>query len=246
VSELVTAKAMCARKCAWPAFEGEAERPKMATHGTLCDGCYLRMKEALRLIPELILNMRAQVTPATSFELTERVQGGGDGAPVPLNVGAVDAADALFAKVGSWVGAFADELKLPPLSIRAYMVNAEIQGLRALAPIPASELTGQLTKWLSRHIDQIAASPTAATFHDDIWGGWEDSPGVTKLLGRYGSEGRKPKDALKRECPICGKREVFAAHPSLLNPDPMVLCGLCGWLANMEKFPHAKEMFESA
>jgi ribosomal protein S27AE len=190
--------------------------------------------------------MRAQVTPATSFELTERVQGGGDGAPVPLNVGAVDAADALFAKVGSWVGAFAEELTIPALSIRAYMVNNEIQGLRALAPIPASELTGQLTKWLSRHIDQIAASPTAATFHDDIWGGWEDSPGVTKLLGRYGSEGRKPKDALKRECPICGKREVFAAHPSLLNPDPMVLCGLCGWLANMEKFPHAKEMFESA
>jgi hypothetical protein len=246
MTELVTDKVMCARSCAWPAFEGEAERPKMATHGTLCDGCYLRMKEALRLIPELILNMRAQVTPATSFELTERVQGGGDGAPVPLNVGAVDAADALFAKVGSWVGAFADELKLPPLSIRAYMVNAEIQGLRALAPIPASELTGQLTKWLSRHIDQIAASPTAATFHDDIWGGWEDSPGVTKLLGRYGSEGRKPKDALKRECPICGKREVFVAHPSIFNDEPMILCGLCEWVADLGKYPHAKEMFESA
>lgn len=246
MSEVVTDKAMCARSCAWPAFEGEAERPKTATHGTLCDGCYLRMKEALRLIPELILNMRAQVTPATSFELTERVQGGGDGAPVPLNVGAVDSADALFAKVGSWVGAFAEELTIPALSIRAYMVNNEIQGLRALAPIPASELTGQLTKWLARHIDQIAASPTAATFHDDIWQGWEDSPGVTKLLGRYGSEGRKPKDALKRECPICGKREVFVAHPSIFNDEPMILCGLCEWVADLGKYPHAKEMFESA
>ena len=247
MTEQVTGKFICARNCAWPAFETEPSRPKLATHGTLCDACYLRMKEALRLIPELILNMRSQVVPASNFELTERVQGGGDGAPVPLNVGAVDSADALFAKVASWVSAFADELTIPQPSIRAYMVNNEIQGLSALAPIPASELTAQLTKWLARHIDQIAASRTAATFHDDIWEGWEDSPGVTKLLGRYGSEGRKPKPSQKRECPVCKKVEVFAAAPSTtLDKEPMVLCAACDWTADLSKKPEYLEMFNSA
>ena len=246
MTEQVTDKTICTRKCAWPAFETEPSRPKIATHGTLCDACYLRMKEALRLIPELILNMRSQVVPASNFELTERVQGGGDGAPVPLNVGAVDSADALFEKVTSWVDAFAEELKFPVLSIRAWTVNNEIQGLRALAPIPAMELTRQITSWLLRHIDQIAASPTAATFHDDIWEGWEDSPGVVKLLGRYGSEGRKPKPSQKRECPVCKKVEVFAAAPSSFNPEPMVLCAQCHWTADLREKPEYLEMFKSA
>jgi len=246
MTEQVTGKFICARNCAWPAFETEPSRPKIATHGTLCDACYLRMKEALRLIPELILNMRSQVVPASNFELTERVQGGGDGAPVPLNVGAVDSADALFAKVASWVSSFADELTIPQPSIRAYMVNNEIQGLKSLAPIPASELTAQLTKWLARHIDQIAASRTAATFHDDIWEGWEDSPGVIKLLGRYGSEGRKPKPSQKRECPVCKKVEVFAALLSESNNEPLVICGKCAWKPDLRKKPEYLEMFKSA
>jgi hypothetical protein len=145
------------------------------------------------------------------------------------------------------VGAFAEELTIPHLSVRAYMVNNEIQGLRALAPIPASELTAQLTKWLARHIDQIAASRTAATFHDDIWEGWEDSPGVVKLLGRYGSEGRKPKPSQKRECPVCKKMEVFAAEPSkTLDKEPMVLCAACDWTADLSKKPEYLEMFNSA
>jgi len=236
----------CSRGCAWPEKPDQPAHPKLATHGTLCDACYLRITEALRTIPELILNMRSQVIPASNFELTERVQGGGDGAPVPLNVGAVDAADALFAKVASWVGAFAEELAIPAPSIRGYLVNNEIQGLRSFALIPAMELTAQLTKWLARHIDQISASPTAATFHDDIWEGWEDSPGVVKLSRRYGSEERKPRDAQKRVCPICGKKEVFAAAPSTFDPEPMVLCGLCNWTADLSKKPEYLEMFQSA
>jgi len=242
----MTDQLSCSRGCEWPEKPEQPAHPKLATHGTLCDACYLRMKEALRLIPELILNMRSQVVPAASFELTERVQGGGDGAPVPLNVGAVDSADALFAKVASWVGAFADELTIPAPSIRAYMVNNEIQGLKSFAPIPASELTAQLTTWLARHIDQIAASSTAATFHDDIWEGWEDSPGVVKLSRRYGSEGRKPKPSQKRECPICKKVEVFAAAPSTFDNEPMVLCGLCNWTADLSKKPEYLEMFKRA
>lgn len=247
----------CSRACEWPekfVSDGNtdvsgadtANRPKLATHGTLCDACYLRMKEALNLIPELILNMRSQVIPASNFELTERVQGGGDGAPVPLNVGAVDAADALFAKVASWVGAFAEELTIPVPIIRSWRVKGEVQGSRILDPATAMELTEQLTSWLARHIEQISASTTAATFHDDIWEGWEDSPGVVKLSRRYGSEERKPRDAQKRVCPICGKKEVFAAAPSTFDNEPMVLCGLCNWTADLSKKPEYLEMFKSA
>ena len=240
-------KSPCIRGCTWaPTMEGENPRPKPANHGQLCDSCFYRMKHALKLVPDLMANMRLAVTPAANFELTDRVQGGGDGWPAPLRIGPLDSSDALFSKLVSWVDAIAQQLNATPPSIRVWMGFSEPQGSRPVSPVAAHDQAAQLTSWFLVRLEDIAESPSAAPFHDDISWGWEDSPGVYKLTGQFGSEERKPRPSDKRECPICGKREVFVAHPSTFNPDPMILCGLCGWLADIEKYKGAAEMFREA
>jgi len=245
--DLIEATTPCIRGCTWkPTMEGENPRPKPANHGTLCDSCFYRMKHALKLIPDLMANMRLAMKPGGSYEYNERVQGGGDATPAPLRIAPLDASDALFAKLVSWIDALSEQLHVDPPSIRVWMGFSEVQGSRPVSPIAAYDQAAQLTSWFLVRLDTIAGSPSAIAFHDDISWGWDESPGVYKLTGQYGTEERKPKPSDKRDCPICGKREVFVAHPSTFNPDPMILCGLCGWLADLEKFKGAAEMFRSA
>ena len=243
----LTPTAPCIRGCTWkPTMEGENPRPKPANHGTLCDSCFYRMQHALRLIPELMVNMRAAVAPSQSFELTERVQSSGDGPPAPLRISAVDAADALFAKLATIIDEVAEKLNIPSPSIRKWMGPVEVQGLRPVSAFAARGQAEVLTGWLLNRLDAIAGLPSAGFIHDDITVGHDDSPGVYKLTGQYGSEERKPKPSQKRECPVCGKREVFLAHPSTFNFDPMILCEHCEWVADMEKWKPAVDMFKEA
>ena len=236
----------CVRGCAWPLVEGEAARPKPATHGLICEACFYRMQHALRAIPDLMANMRSAVTPAGNFELTERVQSSGDGPPAPLRVSALDSSDALFAKLATIIDEVAEKLNVPKPSLRVWMGASEVQGSRPASAFAARGQAEAVTGWLSDRLEAIAALPFAAAIHDDLTVGHDDSPGVYKLLGQYGSEERKPRPSQKRECPLCGKREVFLAHPSIFNDDPMILCGLCGWLADLEEFKGATEMFREA
>jgi len=238
-------KSPCIRGCTWPLVEGETARPKPATHGLICEACFYRMQHALRAIPDLMANMRAAVTPAGNFELTERVQSSGDGPPAPLRVSALDSSDALFAKLATIIDEVSEKLNVPKPSMRVWMGSSEVQGFRPVSVIAARQQVSQLTGWLSNRLESIAALPFVAAIHDDITMGHIDSPGVYKLTGQYGSEERKPKLSEKRDCPICGKREVFLAL-SIFDDEPMILCGLCGWLADLEKFKGATEMFRSA
>lgn len=233
----------CSRSCEWPAKPDQPAHPKLATHGTLCDACYLRIRLALQAIPDLLQNMRAAVIPGGNFELTERVQSSGDGPPVPFQVSAMDASDALYSKVSTWIDAFAEEFKVQRPSIRAWAVNNEIQGLPAVSPTHAHDLGKQVIHWLLARDEKIAASPSAAAFHDDIVDGWDEQPGVHKLMSRWSTDGPESRPARKRVCPQCGEREVYVAHPSLLNNDPMVLCAVCPWVDELGKFPEARDMF---
>ena len=241
-------KKPCIRGCVWESMvEGEAPTPRTAKHGKqFCDSCFYRMKHALKLIPDLMANMRLSMKPGGSYEYNERVQGGGDGTPAPLRIAPLDASDALFAKLVSWVDALSEQLHVDPPSIRVWMGFSEVQGSRPVSPIAAHDQAAQLTSWFLVRLDTIAASPSAIAFHDDVCWGWDESPGVYKLTGQYGVEPRPPRAADKRECPVCGKREVFVAWPSKFNSDVMVLCGRCKWVAEPEKYVHYAEMFKGA
>jgi hypothetical protein len=239
----------CIRGCVWDnLIEGEAPRPKAARHGgQLCDSCYYRMKHALRMIPDMMANMRVQMVPAgiANYE-SERVGGGSEGAPAPFRVGALDASDALFAKLVSWIDALSEEMHAAVPSIRTWMGFSEVQGSRPVSAVAAHDQAAQLTSWFLVRLEEIAGSTSALAFHDDICWGWDDSLGVYKLTGQYGVEPRPLRAADKRECPLCGHREVFVKWPDKLDPDVAILCGRCKWVAEPEKYGHYAELFKNA
>lgn len=224
-------------------MEGEAPRPKAAKHGLLCHSCFYRLTNALTMIPDLMANMRAQITPGAVAVLSERVQGGGDGSPAPLRIDPLDASDSLFAKLVSWTEAFGGELRTPQPSVAVWINMREVQGSKPVTPERAHQLAKQLTDWFLVRLEQIADTQTGVTFHDDLCYGWEEARGVFSLAGAYGVEPRPLRQADKRECPICGHKEVFVKWPDLLDPDVAVLCGRCKWVAEPEKYGHYAKLF---
>lgn len=218
----------CARGCTWDSLEPEeAPRPKPAKHGALCNSCFYRIQAALELIPDLMANMRAQLIPFGAQKLSERVSGGGDGSPAPLNLGPLDAGDSLYAKLASWMSAFAEEFHTPTMIIPSWSNQREVQGSRSVAFETSHRLATQLTEWFQVRAEQIAASPAAGTFHDDLCFGWEDARGVFSLSAAYGVKARPTPDAEKRVCEVCGAREVFVKRPDALDPDVAIMCGRC-------------------
>lgn len=239
----------CIRGCVWDSMiEGEEPRPKPARENELlCDSCYHRMYHALKMTPDLMANMRLKMIPAavSNYE-SERVHTGKDDAPAPLRVDALDASDALFAKLVSWVDALSEELNATVPSIRTWMGYREVQGSRPVSAHAAHDLAAQLTSWFLVRLGDIAASSSAVAFHDDICWGWDKSPGVYKLTGQYGVEPKPLRDADKRECPVCGRKEVFVKPPDSFDPEWAVLCGRCKWVAEPKLYAHYAEMFKSA
>lgn len=218
----------CARGCTWDSIEpDEAPRPKGANHGNLCDSCFYRLRSALNLIPDLMANMRAQLFTLGAADYSERVSGGGDGSPAPLNLGPLDAGDSLFAKLHSWIGVFAEEFRVAPPAIPSWSNSREVQGSKPVSVDAAHMLAAWLVDWLTAREEDIAGSTSAVAYHDDICYGHEDARGVFSLSAAYGVKARPVREADKRECPLCAAVEIFVKAPDLLDADVAVMCGRC-------------------
>ncbi|TFC92056.1 MULTISPECIES: hypothetical protein [Cryobacterium] len=178
-------------------------------------------------MPDLMANMRAQLFSLGAADYSERVSGGGGEAPAPLNLGPLDASDALFAKLRSWCDVFADELHVDPVVVPSWANGREVQGSKPVSVEAAHLYASWLGDWLLDRLEVIAASTSAAAFHDDIVIGHEDARGVRSLCSMYGVEARPIRKADKRECPVCGEHEIFVKPPDLLNEDVAVMCGRC-------------------
>jgi len=225
----------CARGCTWPEHDEDAPpRLKPATHGILCASCFYRVKHALTLTPDLMANMRAQVNGFGAAPLTDRVQGGGDGAPLPLRVGPLDALDSLWAKLVTWGDAIAEALGTATPRVHAWRNLTETQGTRPATVEDTARKATALTGWHLDRLDDIAALPLAVAYHDDLAYGTDDARGVFTLAAAYGIEPRPVKPANKRECPVCGELDVFLKWPDKFDPDIAVLCGRCSWVAEPE------------
>jgi ribosomal protein S27AE len=226
-----TEDAPCARGCTWaPADEDEPPRPKPAKHGHLCNSCFYRLTGALKLVPDLMANMRAQLWSLGAADYSQRVSGGGSNSPAPLNIGPLDASDALFAKLHSWVGIFAADFHVAAPVIPTWSNHREVQGSRIVSVETATRRAAQLTQWFLSRMEEIAATRSAMAFHDDITAGWEDSRGVFSLSAQYGVKARPTPEAEKRECPTCGVFEVFMKMPDAFDAEYAVICGRCGWI----------------
>lgn len=220
----------CARGCVWhPQGQEEEPRQKPAAHGVLCNSCFFRVATALRLVPDVIAHMRAQLLTIRGANFGARITGGGDRAAAPLDLATLDEADALFAKLRSWVGVFADELDVASPTVPAWANAREVQGMRPMSAERAYVYAGALCDWLSQEAEAIAASTSAAAFHDDLVIGWEDSSGIFTLARASGVDLPRANAAMNRECPVCGSKEIQEEMPSSLDADYLVVCRRCRW-----------------
>lgn len=240
----------CARGCTYPNHDDAglttdepSPDPRPATHGLLCGRCYYRLTTALDTIPELVHNMRSQITKTGAAQYGERVTGGGDGSPAPLAIDPLDASDSLYAKLVSWSEVFAHEFGIPQPRMSVWANFREVQGFRPVTPDTARNIMQQMTRWYLAIAEQIAASAQAVEFHDDLCYGWDDARGVFPLLGRYGIEPRPPRPPAAHECPVCGADDIFVKWPDKLNPDLEVLCARCHHLVDADLVNrHARRM----
>ncbi|MDJ0323183.1 hypothetical protein QMG61_05325 [Cryobacterium sp. PH31-AA6] len=180
-------------------------------------------------------NMRAQLFSLGAAEYSVRVSGGGDGSPAPLNLGPLDASDALFAKLIGWTEVFAEEFDVRAPTFPTWANGREVQGSKPVTVEAAHDLAARMTGWLTDRLDEIAGSRGAVAFHDDLIYGHEDARGVHTLCAMYGVEPRPIRQADKRECPVCGAHDVFAKLPDTLNPEYSIMCDRCKWIEEPEK-----------
>ena len=234
---MIEAAKPCARGCTWAAAEDdEAPRPKPAHHGVLCNSCFYRLVAALKLVPDLMANMRANLFTMGAADYSERVSGGGGtDSPAPLNIGPLDASDALFAKLLSWCNVFAGEMHVAPIVVPTWANDREVQGLKPVSVEAAHLYASWLCNWLTDRLEDIAATSSAGAFHDDIVIGHEDAKGVFSLSAAYGIEQRPVRPADKRECPVCGAMDVFAKLPDAFDAEYAIMCDRCKWIEDPKK-----------
>lgn len=228
----------CVRGCTLPHAEDAAPKPKGARHGDLCDSCFYRIVAALKLVPDLVANMRAQLWGIGAADYSERVGGGGAESPAPLNLGPLDASDALFAKLVSWIAVFAEEFGLIGPAIPSWANGREVQGSRSVSVEVATQRASLQVGWLADHLERICGTRSAAAFHDDLCIGHEDARGVFSLSASYGAKARPVPEAEKRECRSCGAMEMFVKSPDAFDASLAIMCGRCG-----ECVPEHKKAF---
>lgn len=182
--------------------------------------------------------------PSVTQHLSERITGVRRGSPAPLRIAPLDASDNLFSKLVSWTEVIGGHLNTPQPSIAVWINFQEIQGMRGpLTLFQVHEICTQLTNWFHRRLDEIAALDIITDIHDDICYGWEDSPGIFGLSAKYGVKQPPLRKADKRECPNCGKKEVFVRWPDKFQNDLQVLCPECYWVAEPENYDFYAKLF---
>lgn len=234
----------CVRGCMWPAVGENPPKPKPAKHGDLCNSCFARITHALDTIPDLMMHMRAQIVPSGGG-MSDGQPRGSKEPPAPLRINPLDDADSLFAKLVSWTEVIGGKTHSPQPSVAVWINFREVQGFKVVTTEVAHQLASQLTEWFHVRIETICGLDIATEFHDDLCYGWDDAPGVFKLMGRYPMEPRPLRAAEKRECPICGHQEVFVKWPDSLDPDIAIMCGRCKWVAEPEKYGHYARLFDA-
>jgi len=215
-------------------MDGEPAKPKTARHGLLCDSCFYRLKHALDLAPQLIMNMRAAVIPGGG--MSDGQPRGRQFAPAPLGITPMDDSDQLYTNLVRWVDYWSGVMNVPAPKAAVWITFAEAEatgdmlGIRGpITPEQAHKLTTGLTDWLTQWLESAAYNLDVVRFHDAITYGTPDNLGVFPLQGRYPTTQRPPRQAARRECPICGQVDVFALWSG--DGEPRVVCGRCEWVA---------------
>lgn len=234
---MTTTDCLCIRGCVNPPrTDSEEPTPRLATSGLLCSADHRRLTRALEIIPDLMANMRAQVSGTAAYRFGDRVQGGGDGSPAPLRVGPLDALDALYARLTTWIVYVADTLGQRPPTLPAWRTAPEndAQGGPSLTAEGTLVIATEMSRWLALRLPAIEELPLVADLHDEVAYGLDDELGVFSLEHLYGVE---PKRTRTRVCPSCEHKTVHVA--AYADGSLVALCNRldCAWTQGSESVP---------
>lgn len=203
-------------------YEQEIDRFEWHTHLIL---------EVLHTMRGEVAQLRASVTDAV------RVSGSKAEAPAPANLGAIDAADQLWAVVIAFVREAAESISVDPPAAAAqvWVQGGYVAGFRSSVNADeASQLGYMVERWLNRHVLDIIRTPALA-----------------EPLGFVFAELRKararwlPARELaprRRVCTVCAERAVVVTYDDLDGVEHRrVDCRVCGAHYGHEPVQNDKE-----
>jgi hypothetical protein len=129
--------------------------------GALGYTCEAELRTALAELPDLWVQIGADLTPAVSAR-GGRVSGGGKSAPLPIDLGA----QSLLDSISWWTRLFEEEVRT-----RAGLVDAMAKVRTARAVLASCSLIG-------RHLSVLLAIPSGTTVYDGDRDIWVDTSGL--------------------------------------------------------------------
>lgn len=217
--------AECVRGCAWTDDLGH-QWGSDATHGVLCDWCFQRLDDHLRMAPFVVELLRELVVPTLqAAKLGDKVSGTRE-SDVPFRAGDAALADEITERVTGWAMEFHRLTGInAPDAIRARVAaDVSAAGTGVVGGREARELVDVYSSWLRRHLESLAYQELVVLAHDEV------VPVVRKAVRRLGVRPVRPKRSTGR-CPVCATLtvEVLWVGGSARVPTGRVECSFCGW-----------------
>ncbi len=168
-----------------------------------CDTCTARILRALETLPAFVFHARAAVAALTTTPLdTVRVSGSKE-QRLPLNTGALEAADAIHARLANWATFFADRMGITPPAPLRHWDGRNVDGFTTrTTPATARAATKAITIWLTQHLTNAthAAPGALPAFRSDL-------TDLTRTFAEWApTQSRRP--LRKHLCPICLTRTI--------------------------------------
>lgn len=209
--------------------------PRPAEYGTLCMPCHGRLTRNLYSAPDLVTHLRTLLEPAL-IQQGDGMPHGESELPIPVNAGAIDAADEIHAQLASWVMLVLEEhpaglagpsvagSRLTVPTTRSYVNSDGTRETKYLAPVvvglkptAADDATRQFAQWLLNQQTWIEDQEWAAEMLRDL--------GTTIATNRA----RYPADERSRRipdlpCRNCQRMSLSYHPPTVAGADFLVQC----------------------
>lgn len=196
----------------------EGCQPREATIGQLCRSDVSRIERALLDAPQLAAWVRENVERGAST--SDGPKAAGKRTPAPLNLSAVDDADAIAAVLWTWTEQAMDWAGMAgPGSVGFHVKpsaktrtgtgeivyrDPAVTGLRSDAD--PDETLGRLAAWMLDQIEELASMPAADELHDEI------TDTIREIRNRWPQADRNRK--LPLPCPACDLAMLYLHPPA--------------------------------
>ena len=214
----------CKRGCTWPIVDGDALKPRAATHGHYCNRCHGRLYRALKKAGPLVEHVVSLLASQSKHDDgTQRLKGD---PPMPLNAAAFNDANEIYSRLVYWCSLWSTRIgqQAPGPAKKAWRAdNNTIVGLPAdISPTAARYAVGVMGSWLTVNLYAILDTwwfDDIEYFMDEVGGDLET------VLAKFPTED-KPTFSKRTACPDDRARLVIYP-PQFAGDNQLIVCEHC-------------------